>query len=159
MVVSELLVMEFYYTQESESSEDEITAVVLAVGSYGVALGAVLNMMVRLFWGEACSQYLDFSMLDNLGQLGPMRVLRDSINLWVMGKLETERRIEWAMYELMVGTSSTRVSTGGLGSQGIKCNNVGLCKLEADEVAGHWVVEKVRSCWRTGRTWVSRRAR
>jgi len=34
---------------------------------------------------------------------------------------------------------------------------VGLYELEADDVAGHWVVEKVRSCYRRGRPRVSRR--
>ena len=49
------------------------------------------------------------------------------------------------------------VSTGGMG---VKFNIiVGLYELEAEEVAGTWVVEKVRSCYRTGRTWASRRTR
>ena len=53
----------------------------------------------------------------------------------------------------VVGTC-TMVSTGGLG---IKYNIVGLYELEAEDVAGHWVVEKVRSCYRRGRPRVSRR--
>ena len=113
MDVWELLVldMELFCTHESESSEYWKAVEVPAVGSYYVALGAVLSILVGFVVKEVCPLYLVSLELDNLDQQGfVVGMLRNSITLWVLGKLEAEKRLDKAKYDALMGWRPVRWS-------------------------------------------------
>ena len=97
----------------SQKGEYRNTVEVQAVGSYCVDLGAVLSMLVGFVVREVCPQYLVSLELDNLDQQKQgyvVGMLRDSITLWVMGKLEAEKRLEEAIYDALMWWGPVRWS-------------------------------------------------
>ena len=70
-------------------------------------------MLVGFVVREVCPQYLVSLEMDNLDQQKQgyvVGMLRDSITLWVMGKLEAEKRLEEAIYDALMWWGPVRWS-------------------------------------------------